>query len=145
MLKRILPAFVAFLVSALFALPSWAVPTNIATKTLPSINGPLTANSVDVGPGTAVDVSNGNSTMHPGGRGVYFIVQNTHASNAYTFTVTSVADDLGRTGDHSAYSLAAGEIGMFGPYPAKGWVQTDGTIRFTGENAAVKVTPVNAN
>lgn len=145
MLKRIMPAFVAFLVSALFALPSWAVPTNIATKTLPSINGSLAADSVDVGPGTAVDVANGNSTMHPGGRGVYFIVQNTHASSPYTFTVTSVADGLGRTGDHANYSLAAGEIAMFGPYPATGWVQTNGTILFTGSNAAIKVTPVNAN
>lgn len=144
MLKRILPVFVAFLMSTLFVLPSWAVPTNIPLKTLPTINGTLAANSVDVGPGTAVDVSNGNSTVHPGGRGVYLIVQNTHATNPYTFTVTSQPDKLGRTGDHSAYSLAAGEIGMFGPYPMDGWV-SGGTIKYSGENAAVKVTPVNAN
>lgn len=139
-MKRTYSLFLALVMAVLFAVPAFAVPTNIATKTLPSINGTLAANSVDVGPGTAVDVSNGNSTVHPGK--ICFIVQNTHASNAYTFTVTSAADKLGRTGDHSAYSLAAGEIGFFGPYPLEGWAQTDGTIRFTGENAAVKVTPV---
>lgn len=145
MLKRILPVFVAFLMSALFAVPSWAVPTNVPLKTLPSINGTLAADSVNVAPGTAIDNVNGNSTMHPGGRGVYFIVENTHATNPGTFTVTSVADELGRTGDHSAYELAAGEVGMFGPYPSKGWVQSDGTIRYTGSAATMKVTPVNAN
>lgn len=143
-MKRSYSIFLALVMAVLLAVPALAVPTNIALKTLPSINGSVAADSVNVGPGTAVDVSNGNSTVHPGGRGVYFIVENTGAS-PYTFTVTSTADSKGRTLDHGPYTLEADEVAMFGPYPMEGWVQTDGTIRYTGSNAAVKVTPVNAN
>lgn len=144
-MKRTYSIFLALVMAVLLAVPALAVPTNINIKNLPTINGTLAADSVDVVPGTAIDNVNGNSTVHPGGRGVYFIVQNSHASSPGTFTVTSTPDSKGRTGDHSAYSLAAGEVGMFGPYPMDGWVQTDGTIRYTGSASTMKVTVVNAN
>lgn len=66
-----------------------------------------------------------------------FLVWNTHASNAYTFTVTGVADQLGRTADIGATSLAAGAMRCFRP-GYEGFGQTGGLIYMEVENAAVK-------
>lgn len=45
-------------------------------------------------------------------------------SGAHTVTFTSVADVLNRTGDITAYSLGAGEVGLFGPFKTVGWGHT---------------------
>src|SRR5690242_13801289 len=70
------------------------------------------------------------------------MVQNTHATNAYTVTITSQADEKGRSGDITTYSLAAGEIAIFGCglTNSPGWKNTStGQITITVSNAAVKV------
>lgn len=58
------------------------------------------------------------------------LVQNTGA--AATVTVTSVADQINRTGDITAYSLPIGSgtptFAVLGPFPAQGWKQSNGTI-----------------
>jgi len=70
------------------------------------------------------------------------LAQNTHASIAYTVAVTSIADEKNRTGDITTYSLAAGEIAMFGVglTNSPGWKNAStGQITITASNAAVKI------
>jgi len=66
---------------------------------------------------------------------------NTEVAAAKTITIVSTADDIGRTQDITAYSLAAGDFGYHacGLTNAKGWKSTAGTIRITVEAATVKV------
>jgi len=86
---------------------------------------------------TAADTANGNHFQCTGRE--VLIVQNSGAS-PYTFTATSVPDDKNRSGDISAYSLAAGEFARFGVglTNEKGWKQTSGEIRVSGSNVAIK-------
>ncbi len=50
---------------------------------------------------------------------------NTGAS-ARTVTISSARDPFGRTEDVSAYSVGAGELACFGPFPLEGWEQQSG-------------------
>lgn len=68
------------------------------------------------------------------------IVQNTGAG-ARTFTVASQADEKGRTGDITAYSLAAGEFAYFsgGLTNSIGWRNVStGLLTITPSHAEVK-------
>ncbi len=52
------------------------------------------------------------------------IARNTHASDAATVTINSVPNQLGRSKDITAQSLAAGVERVFGPFTSKdGWAQ----------------------
>lgn len=84
---------------------------------------------------TAADVSEKEQVTLTGNELV--IAHNTGAS-AYTITVTSVVDKMGRTGDISTYSLGAGEYAVFGPFGTEGWRQTNGRLYFEASNAAVR-------
>lgn len=84
---------------------------------------------------TAADVANGNKFTASGSD--LIIIENTGAST-YTFTITSTADSLGRTGHITTENIVAGATKMVGPLPLAGWVQTDGTILCSASNAAVK-------
>lgn len=131
-LNRLVLAFVSMLWLAACA---WAVPTDITVKSPVDLTGTLAADAADF-TWTAADVANGNSCDHTGRE--LILVNNTGAS-PYTVTVTSVADELGRTGDKpSAYSMAAGDYSVFGPYPVRGWRQSTGKLHFSASNAAVK-------
>jgi len=68
------------------------------------------------------------------------VVHNTHGSTTYTFTVTGVADQHGRTGNITTENVTAGQIKIVGPFSAQlpGWQQTDKTIQLDASNAAVK-------
>jgi hypothetical protein len=68
------------------------------------------------------------------------LAYNSDGANPYTVTITSTADDKGRSEDITAYSLAAGEYAVFGVglTNSAGWKQTNGTIIVDVENAAVK-------
>ena len=123
------------------SLPALAVPTNINATNPGSIcAGAPAADSLDV-TFTAGDVANGNCTTNDGN--LILLVKNSHAVTAYTVTVSSVADELGRTGDIATYSLAAGDIAFIGPFPAKGWSQTNGKLNYSVSNAAVLVAPMS--
>ena len=130
--KQLVSTLLALL---LFAMPALAVRTTVTPLTPVSVKGSISANAADI-TWTAVDVSNGNRFV-PSGRDL-ILFYNSHASNAYTCTVTSAADELGRTLDVT-YTLQAGEVGCFGPYQQLGWRQSDGYVYITGENAAMKV------
>jgi hypothetical protein len=85
---------------------------------------------------TAADVGNGNSFPFTGRE--ILIVQNSDASGHH-FTITSVADDKGRTGDVSSYAIAAGVIAVFNFRGLQGgWQQSDGTVHISADDATVK-------
>lgn len=87
---------------------------------------------------TAADVANGNSFACTGKE--LLLVRNSHATTAYTVTITSVADEKNRSEDISAYSLAAGDFAVFGVglTTAAGWRQTTNVINISGNNAAIE-------
>lgn len=66
------------------------------------------------------------------------IAWNTDPANPYTVTITSSADDKGRTKDITAESLAANTFKMYGPLAKLGWVQTGGYLHLEANNAAIK-------
>lgn len=70
---------------------------------------------------TAADVTNFDQFTLTGREMIVAI--NTHASSPFTFTLESVADDKGRLGDITAYSLAAGEYACFWAGNKTGWDQ----------------------
>lgn len=81
----------------------------------------------------------GGDTILVTGREI-LLVWNSGAS-PYTVTIASAADDKGRTGDISAYSLAAGEFAVFGGGLTNrlGWKnQSTNLITITPSNTAVK-------
>jgi len=64
---------------------------------------------------------------------------NTDSTNPYTVTVSSVAIN-GRTCDlPAAYSIAAGKVSVFGPYPNLGWRQTDKTVHIQASNDKIQL------
>ncbi|MGL4296271.1 MAG: hypothetical protein ACRCTG_11185 [Aestuariivirga sp.] len=85
---------------------------------------------------TACDTVNKNQTPLSGN--LLLVAQNSHATNAYTITVTSVVDARNRVGDITTYSLAAGDVAMFWINQAEGWLQADGNLYYEGSNAAIK-------
>lgn len=87
---------------------------------------PLSANSVDV-TFTAAGASFADGAGFPLTGGEILLVKNANVS-AQTVTISSVADDLKRTGDISTYSIGASEIAVFGPFELKGWRQADGKL-----------------
>lgn len=65
------------------------------------------------------------------------IVQNSDAA-PHTFTVTSVADRLGRTQDIAAYSVAANSIAAIQMSEMQGWKQADGNVYLQSSDATLK-------
>lgn len=70
--------------------------------------------------------------------GMMLLAINTHATTPYNVTVTSAPDSHGRTNDLVESAIAAGQILIFGPFTRDGWRQTDGSLYFEADNAAVK-------
>ncbi len=66
------------------------------------------------------------------------LIHNTGASTR-TYTITSVADPFGRTGDITAQSIAAGAIHTLGPFGLLGWQQTGGYLYLEASHAEVKI------
>jgi hypothetical protein len=85
---------------------------------------------------TAASVANKEQVALTGNELV--IAHNTGAVDAHTITISSVIDDMGRTGDVAAYSLAAGEYAVFGPFGTEGWRQSDAKLYFEANHAEVK-------
>lgn len=83
---------------------------------------PLSANGADLAFTPAgADFADGAGFVMTGNDLV--IVRNGNVA-AQTVTFTSVADERNnRSGDIAAYSLGAGEFGVFGPFKRKGWMQ----------------------
>ena len=90
----------------------------------------------------AGDAANGNKFACTGKE--ILIAYNSDGVNPYTITINSVADEKGRSGSITAYSLAAGDyiIWTGGLTNSKGWRQTDGTITLSVENAAITLAAI---
>lgn len=84
---------------------------------------------------TAADATNGNSFLATGHE--LLLVQNSGAS-PYTFTVTSVADTVQRTGDIGPYTVGAGLFSAYLVSAQLGWKQSDGTVHLSASNVAIK-------
>lgn len=113
------------------------MPRTTLNKTTPVGGFPTlqpAADSLDV-VFTAADISNLNQFRLETGDIV--LAWNSGAS-PYTVTLTSVVDEKNRTGDVTAYSLAAADVMVFGPLQQKGWRQTDGFMYLQASNALVK-------
>jgi hypothetical protein len=95
---------------------------------------PIGAGLADV---TMAAADIGNMNYFPASGNDLLIAYNSGAST-YTVTITSMPDQYGRSGDIATYSMAAGDIAVFGPFKRDGWVQTDGNIYLQASNAAVK-------
>jgi len=85
---------------------------------------------------TAEDASNHSQFAWTGSE--VLIIQNSHASTPYTYTLTSVADPFGRTGDITTQAIAAGAIHVIDSLSSLGWKQTNGMVYLEANNAAVK-------
>lgn len=97
---------------------------------------PISAGAVSQA-GTAADATNKEQTPLTGRE---IVVCHNTGAGARTVTFTSVADgQTNRSGDISAYSIPAGEVAFFGPFPNRGWRQTDGNLYFEAEHAEVEI------
>lgn len=84
---------------------------------------------------TAGDVANGlQFTMS--GKDLILIFNNDAAPQ--TVTINSVADPYGRTGDITAFSMAAGTYYLAGPLPKLGYQQAGGFCFLTSSTVTVK-------
>lgn len=123
---------------------AFATPTALTTIVLVQNNSAVTAGQL-VLTFTACDTTNGNSFTSTGRE--VLIVNNTGAS-AYTFSIASVADNLGRTDSSlTNYSVGAGAIVAIQMKYQTGWLQSSTTsaINLTCSNAALKYAVVQYN
>lgn len=102
------------------ALTAAALPLASGASYFPTT--PLSANTADL-TWTAGDASNGNYVALTSGK-TRLLVKNVHATTAFTMTIRSVADERGRTGDITSYSVAALVTSSFGPFLTTGWNQS---------------------
>lgn len=82
---------------------------------------------------TAADTVNQNRTPHTGRE---LIVARNSGAVGRTVTITS-APINGRLGNIAADALAAGATKVYGPFPTKGWRQTDNFLYFEANHAEV--------
>lgn len=67
------------------------------------------------------------------------LVHNTHATDPHTVTFNSSLDvPYNRSGDITAYSLAAGKMRFFGPFKLTGW-STGGNLNIDTDDATIKL------
>ena len=85
---------------------------------------------------TAADISDLNQFVASGKD--LLVIWNTSTDTPYTFTVTSAADERGRTKDITTEAIVQGVHKIVGPLEMTGWVQTDGKVYLQASNAAVK-------
>lgn len=113
----------------------------MAAITIQTMKGPfeaVAANGIDMT--FAAGTTGAGDTIAATGREI-IIAWNSHAVTAYSFTVTSIADEQNRTSDITTYNLDAGEYAILGIglTNSPGWKNAStGLIAVTVSNAAVK-------
>lgn len=131
------PAIALAIILASAAGIAWAAqtPLTVAVPLGPYVTGQPTAGTLNY-TYAACDATNGNSFVVTGRE--VLLVQNTSTMTAYTFTISSVADNLGRTNDVTSYSVAASAFAAFNfRGGTSGWEQSDGTVHLSCSNAAL--------
>lgn len=97
---------------------------------------PITANALDFAFTPAgADFADGAS--FPMTEKEILIVHNANVG-AQTVTISSVVDPYNRTGNITAYSLAAGEYAVFPQFQKSGWMQSDGNLYFAASATDVE-------
>ncbi len=96
---------------------------------------PVAANALDL-TWTAADTVNLNQFLLNGRK--LLLARNVHATTAFTFTLTSIADSKKRTGDIGPFTLQAGEVAAFLIDQSEGWIQTDGYLYLQGSDASIQ-------
>jgi hypothetical protein len=131
------------LMVTLASISAFAAQTPLTTIVLVQNNVAVTAGQLTLTL-TACDTANGNSFTATGRE--ILLVDNTGGS-AYTFTVSSVADNLGRSDTSlTTYSVAAGVITAVQMKFLTGWVQQGGQLVYLAcSNAAVKYAVIQTN
>jgi hypothetical protein len=125
----------------MFVTAAFATPTALTTQQLIINNVAVSAGQLTL-TFTACDTVNGNSFASTGREIV--LINNTGGST-YTITITSVADQLGRSDTSlTSYSVAAGVIAAVEMKYQTGWV-SGSTVSMTCSNAAVKFAIVQFN
>lgn len=84
---------------------------------------------------TAEDASNHSQFAWTGAE--ILIIHNTD-SGSHTWTLTSVADPFGRSGDITTETIAAGAIRVVDCLSSLGWRQTNGMVYLAANDATVK-------
>jgi hypothetical protein len=84
----------------------------------------------------AADVAGKNYFISTGRE--LLVARNTSADTPYTITIVSAADEMGRTGNITAESIAFGVTRMYGPFPRSGWSQSTGHINVEAANEAIE-------
>ena len=100
---------------------------------------PVTATSLDVGEITAND-TNGIDFVASGRE---IIIAHNTTGGALTFTLVSVADPFGRTGDITSYSVGAGLFSIV-PTPVAGFAGAGGKIQITVSAVGLKFLALRA-
>lgn len=83
---------------------------------------------------TAADASDFNQTVHTGAN--FVLIGRNTGSTTRAITITSIADQQGRTGNISD-TLTNGQRKVWGPFPHEGWKQADGMLYFQAAHAEV--------
>lgn len=103
---------------------------------------PVTALAADVAQNalTGSSGASGNQAAFGNFNRLLLVFQNTDATSK-TVTITSLASGnvFNRTGDISAYAIAAGLMSAFF-IERNGWIQSDGNLYFEATSALMKVT-----
>jgi hypothetical protein len=109
--------------------------TNIVAQTLvggyPSL--PVGAGTADL-TWTPADTSLQNDTAIVPGK-TMILAYNSGAA-PHTVTVTSAPDAINRKGDIGPYTVGAGDVSRFGPFPSLGWANGS-RLQFEGNHAEI--------
>jgi hypothetical protein len=116
MLRKITSLLMLFVLAAA---PAFATPTALTVLTLKQNNYAVVGGDLALSY-TACDNVNGNSFVATGQE--ILLVQNADGAASHTFTVTSVADQLGRTDSSlTGYSLAQSTFAVVQMRQVTGW------------------------
>lgn len=100
---------------------------------MPTVLTPINVPASESPPGVAVTFTagdTGGNTFPLTGREVV-VIRNVHATLARTVTVTSVADDMGRTKDITAHSIPAVTYHVLPHFRVNGWRDSSGNLTLT--------------
>lgn len=109
--------------------------TPLVVTTLEGAYGDYGAGEADITMAAADIAVQNDFTLNEGD----IVFAHNTSGGALTVTINSVADEKGRTGDITTYSVGAGEYAAFGPFTRPGWVQTTGKLHLEASGVAVKL------
>lgn len=136
MFQRISKKFGALAMLMLLMGVAYAVQTVLTPQVLKENNYQVIAGDLALTE-TACDAVNGNAFQFTGRE--MLIIHNTDAAGAHTFTVTSVADSLGRTDTSlTGYSVPLSAIAVIHLDAIAGWRQTNGQILLACNSNLIK-------